>query len=109
MAQITFKAKIQSVYNPDESLAYEIVQVPQFTRRHCDMEWFRKSKAFGGFANSDLFPNILARIWRHLGLKDYAPHWRLDRLPNGVEIDRSGFLAKVSITIADERPKANAS
>jgi hypothetical protein len=59
------------------------------------MTAFRQHKRYGGIANSDLFPNALARIRRDLG--DYI---RLDKpLPENVTIDESGFLAKVTLEV----------
>ena len=95
MAAITFKAKPQSVFNMDDTLAYQFIKVPTLARSHCDMAAFRKHPKFGGFANSDLFPNVLRRI-----ASTVAPSGiiRLDRgLPAGVTVDASGFLATVTI------------
>lgn len=96
MATITFKAKIRTVYNVDDTPAFDDITVPQLQRRHCDMPSWRKHPKFGGLANSDLLPNILTRIRR-----DIAPNGtiRLDRLPDNVTVDASGFLAIVTIEV----------
>lgn len=61
------------------------------------MPAFRKHPKFGGFANSQLFPNMLSRIRRDI---TNAGGWiRLDRLPENVTIDESGFLAVVKIEV----------
>jgi len=100
MAKIEFKAKVESVYHVEGGLAYQIIRVPIFDRKHCDMQAFRFHKQYGGIANSKLFPNALARIRRDkFGVKDYNPHIRLDQLPEGVSVDTSGFLAIVSIDV----------
>lgn len=98
MARISFKAKPINVYNPDETLAYRAVPIPRaFTRSHCDMAAFRSHAKFGGIANSDLFPNALARVRRDMfGVRDAI---RLDQIPAGVSIDTSGFLAIVSFDV----------
>ena len=93
MATISFKAKVRDVFNPDETLAYQIVAVPTLTRSHCDMAAFRRHPKFGSYANSDLFPNLLAKL-RSERLGD---HIRLDRIPGGVAVDTSGFLAVVTV------------
>ena len=93
MAKIEFRAKVENVYNMDDTLAYSLVKVPSLDRKHCDMNAFRKHPKFGGFANSDLFKNVLSRIKKdRLG-----DHIRLDRIPEGVTIDTSGFLALVTL------------
>lgn len=98
MAKITFKAKAFDVFYADDTLAYRAVKVPAaFTRSHCDMAAFRSHAKFGGIANSDLFPNALARIRRDMfGVRDAI---RLDQIPAGVSIDTSGFLAIVSFDV----------
>jgi hypothetical protein len=80
---------------PGEVL-YRFIQVPTLARRHCNMPAFRKHPKFGGLANSDLFPNILARIRRDV--TQAGGYIRLDRLPPNVTVDCSGFLAVVTIT-----------
>lgn len=91
---IKFKAKIQTIYDMDDSIAYRGVKVPKLTASHCDMAAFRKHPKYGGFANSNMFPGILARIAKEKGLKNFI---RLDAIPEGVKIDMSGFLAVVTI------------
>jgi hypothetical protein len=96
-ATITFKAKAQELANADGSIAYRFVSVPQFTRSHCDMQAFRNHPKFGGYANSDLFPAMLARIRREivsggLGL-------RLDQLPDNVQANEKGLLTEIKITV----------
>jgi hypothetical protein len=101
MATIKFKAKIREAWNADgESVAWRYVDVPKLTRSHCDMEAFRRHPKYGGLANSALFPNVLSRIERDaLGVRDYSRLLRLDRLPQGVTVDESGFLAVVSFEV----------
>ena len=94
MATITFKAKVQTVWNHDDKPAWRYVAVPQLTRAHCDMQAFRFHLKFGGIANSALFPNVLSRIRRDVG-----EEIRLDRIPAHVTIDESRFLATVTINV----------
>ena len=96
-ATITFKSKVSEVCNANGSPVYRYVPVPQFKRSHCDMQAFRNHPRFGGYANSDLFPGVLARIRKEivaggLGL-------RLDQLPENVQVDETGFFAKVTVTV----------
>lgn len=97
-ATIKFKAKPETIYNMDDSVAYQRIKVPALTRSHCDMETFRRHARFGPYANSDLFKSLLSRQVKQAGLGEYL---RLDRpLPAGVSIDTSGFLAAVTISLA---------
>lgn len=96
MPQVSFKGKVQNVYNMDETLAYQYVPVPKLSRSHCDMAEFRRDRRFGGYANSDLFPSMLNRAAEAKGVKNVI---RLDRIPEGVTVDASGFLAKVSFEL----------
>lgn len=98
MATITFKGKVCDAITtlPGEVL-YRFIQVPKLERRHCDMAAFRKHPRYGGIANSDLFSNALARIKRDC--TQTGGYIRLDRLPDNVSVDTSGFLATVTITV----------
>ena len=101
MARIEFKAKPVVVYNVDDTVAYTYIPVPAFTRAHCDMGAFRQHRKFGSYANSDMFLGMLRRI------RDDAFPWsvngskaiKLDAVPDGVTVDTSGFLARVSIDV----------
>lgn len=97
MARIEFKGKLNEVHNPDGSFAWLYVKVPAITRSHCDMHAFRTHARIGGLANSDLFPAVLKRHLAAMNVKDVI---RLDAIPEGVDVDCSGFLAKVTINIA---------
>lgn len=88
-AKITFKAKIRN----------GLIDVPTLAARHCDMVAFRKHEKYGILANSDLFPNALARIQRDTIGSDSRNYLRLASLPTNVAIDCSGFLATVTITV----------
>lgn len=97
MPAITFKAKVEPIRNMDDTLAYELIKAPAIERRHCDMDAFRRHPKFGSYANSDLFKNLISR---QLKLAEVGTHLRLDRLPACVSVDRSGFLASVTIELA---------
>ena len=98
-AIVAFRAKVETVYHMDGSVAWRQVRVPTLARKHCDMTAFRAHARFGGLANSDLFPGILARLRRDtLGGAD-RDYLRLDRLPAAVTVDTSGFLALVTIAV----------
>ena len=97
MPTITFRGKVEPVYHPDDTLAYELIKVPRLERRHCDMNGFRRHPKYGGLANSDLFHAMInGYLRRQLGVGDYI---RLDQVPDAVAIDRAAFLAAVTITI----------
>jgi hypothetical protein len=59
------------------------------------MNAFRQHAKFGGLANSDLFLNVLARIKQ----ERLGEHIRLDKIPDGVAVDETGFLAVVTIDV----------
>jgi hypothetical protein len=95
--KIEFKAKLQTMFSVDDTPLYQYVVVPEIKRTHVDMAAARQHPKFGGYANSDMFPGMLARIRRDILGGDA---WlRLDRLPPNVEIDTTGFLAKVSVDV----------
>jgi hypothetical protein len=102
MAQIQFKAKVKTMEimgDTDNSLAYEYIQIPKLTSKHCDMQAFRthKNHRYSGFANSNMFPGILAGIKKEVfGNTDTL---KIDKIPENVTIDTSGFLAIVSIEV----------
>lgn len=96
MAQIKFKGKVQSVYNMDDSIAYQYIQVPALDRKHCDMGAMRQHPKYGSYANSDLFKGMLNRIRKTVFGGEML---RLDRIPESVTVDTSGFLAVVSLDV----------
>jgi hypothetical protein len=96
MPTIQFKAKVETIYNADDTPAWQWVKVPAISRNHCDMAAFRSHPKFGAYANSDLFKNLLARELKSAGVKEYI---KLHELPSCVTVDDSGFLARVTITL----------
>jgi hypothetical protein len=98
MAKITFKGKVKRVFTPEGALAWQYIAVPALTRNHCDMNAFRQHPKFGSYANSDLFPAMLARIAKDV-FGDDGKTLRLDRIPKGVAIDTRNFLATVSFDV----------
>ena len=96
MAKIEFRGKVERVLNMDDTLAYNQIKVPALERRHCDMDAFRRHHKYGGLANSTLFPNVLTRIARDIASNGYL---RMDRIPENVTVDCSGFLARVTIEV----------
>lgn len=99
MPVISYKAKVENVYNMDETLAYQIVKVPaKITSAHYSREDWRKHPKFGSYVNSDLFPNLVSRQLSLLNVK-LGTNIRLDRLPDAVTVDTTGFLAVVTINV----------
>lgn len=96
MPDIKFSGKLQDVYNADGTLAYQILKVPEITRSHCDMHAFRAHPVFRAYANSDLFCRLLDRRLKAAGI---GKHIRIDKLPRGVTIDTSSFLARATIDL----------
>jgi len=95
MATIKFKAKPFTVYNIDGEVAYVAIPVPRLNSKHCDMPAFRKHPKYGALANSDLFPGVL----NHIRKERLGDAIRLDRIPEGVTVDTSGFLAVVTLDV----------
>lgn len=94
-ATITFKAKPEPVWNGDVEEKW--IKIPKLSRSHCDMKAFRFHQKYGSYANSDLFISMLGRIRSEkFGSCEYI---KLHNIPEGVEIDTSGFLAVVSFTV----------
>jgi hypothetical protein len=96
MPTITYRAKIETIYNADDTPAWRWVKVPKIERRHCDMAAFRNHARYGSYANSDMFGNMLARALKDAGVKEYI---KLHELPACVTVDDSGLLAKVTINL----------
>ena len=97
MPQVSFKAKIDDIHYADGSLAYRMVKVPSLKRHHCDMQAFRSHRRFSSYANSDLFPSMLARAVKEAGVGSVI---KTTAVPPCVTIDESGFLATVTIYLA---------
>lgn len=95
MAHIQFRAKIITVYNIDDTVAYKYIPVPTLGRHHCDMNAFRQHRKYGGFANSDLFTGMLKRIRSEVT----GDKIRLDAIPENVTVDVSNFLATVTFNV----------
>lgn len=96
MARVEFKSKAEKILDMDGSISFLRIKVPALNQSHCDMDAFRKHPKFGPYANSDLFPAMLRRAAEKKGISRYI---RLDKIPDGVRIDCSNFLVKVSFEI----------
>ncbi len=97
MNEINFKVKPEKIWHGD--VARFRVKVPEIGRRHCNMDAFRKSRRFGSYANSDIFPAMLARGLKQEGVPS---HWYDgDALPPCVSVDNSGFLWAVKIILPE--------
>jgi hypothetical protein len=95
--KIEFKTKVQTMRTVDDAPLYDYVEVPVFKRSHVDMAAARNHPKYGGYANSDLFLGMLARIRRDV-LSGRA-FLRLSELPDNVTVDASGFLARVTVQV----------
>ncbi len=96
MTSITFKAKVRTMHDVHDTPLYEYIIVPEFKKSHCNMQAFRQHVKYGGYANSDLFAGILARIRREL-LQGRA-YLRLDDLPDNVTVTE-GFLYTITVEV----------
>jgi hypothetical protein len=101
--KIQFKTKVQGFQNEAGEPVGCILVPSELTRKHCpDMNAWRMSRAFGGYANSDMFGAILKGAAKKAGLEP-GRLIRLDRWPEGATIDTTGFLAVVTIDVPDVR------
>lgn len=102
MAEIKFKTKIRESYYSDRTLAARYFDRPLvFSRKHCDMEAFRKHKELGGLANSVLFAVALNRILlaRGIGKRIYLQKGNdVCPLPEGIRMTE-GYLTTVQIEV----------
>lgn len=98
MAKITFKTRIEMVYNMDETPYGEAFKIPNIKTSHCDMNAFRTHSEFGSYANSVLFLQILSRHLKRLGLPA-GQYVYIDKLPKNVTIKRTDFLSIVTIEV----------
>jgi len=98
MARITFKTKVRDIWNADGTeVEFQVVDVPELKRSHCDMNAFRQHRKHGSYANSDLFPAILRRI--KMDITKPGGWMKLGELPDNVTVDTSGFLAVVTVEV----------
>jgi hypothetical protein len=98
MPTVHFKAKIEALTYVDGTSAGERIKVPEIKSHHWDRESFRRAPRYSSYVNSDLMPGLVRRAIQALGVREYL---HLDALPQGVDVDRSGFLAQVTITLPD--------
>lgn len=98
MARITFKAKPRDIWNATgETVEFTTIAVPVLKRSHCDMAAFRCHRKYGGFANSDMFPAMLARIRRDIfGGRDW---FKLESPPEGVTIQPGSLLYSFTVEV----------
>lgn len=93
--QITFKAKPIKVWVSDNAFESRLY-FPEITPKHCDMNAFRQSRAFGPYANSDLFPGMLRRLPLPKFILASNP-------PQGIAVSE-GFLCTVTFAVTDSLP-----
>lgn len=91
---IEFKGKVNQIYNPDNSPAWQEITVPVLSKKHCNLPVLRQHPRLGGIANSQLLPAALSRLRKQLFPTGVL---RLDQLPEGVTVDQSKFLTVVRI------------
>ena len=94
--RITYKGKLRRTVYADGTLAYEYVTVPKLTEKHCDMRAASQHPKYGMWASSTLFPGQLAGIKRRYFPKGEV---RLNDLPDGVNVNTSGYLAVVTVDV----------
>ena len=90
-AKIVFKSKI-TINN-----GRKYVNIPKFTRSHCNITEFRKHPRYGWAANSVLFEQVLDRIKVEIFGEDTVLD--VSELPPNVSVDLSSFLAVITISV----------
>lgn len=93
---ITFRAKIETILNPDMTVAYRRIKVPTITKNHCDMNTFQTHPRLCSYTNSNMFESLVRRELDRQGLTGYI---RLDNLRPNVTVDETAFLAIVTIRL----------
>ena len=98
-AQVTFKAKVQVAQriNADWTVDNNVraIDVKQsIGRSDCNLRPHQHM-----YYNCDMFPSMLRRAVA--GVTGGKGRLYLDALPDGVVVDESGFLAKVTITLPE--------
>lgn len=97
MATITFKAKVYVDYGADNEHPPEsLINPPVLKKSHCDMAAFRTHPKYGAYANSTLFTGILAKIRKETFGSNPL---NVNNPPPGVTVDKSGYLAVVTIEV----------
>lgn len=90
-ALITFKTKVRQMHVNDDKAPY-IEYKRKVSRRDCDLKPHQHD-----YYNSDMFPSMLQRAYDNaIGAREWE---YLDRLPETVHIDASGFLAAVTVRV----------
>jgi hypothetical protein len=90
-AAITFRTKVRKMHVGDATRDY-IDYKRKVSRTDCDLKPHQHD-----YFNSDLFPGMLQRAYDTAIEKR---EWQyLDRLPETVDIDASGFLAVITVRI----------
>lgn len=95
--RIAFKAKLCTIYNPDDTPAYQELKIPRVAKHHLvNLDAWRSSRAFGGLSRSVLF---MGAINQYLAEQKIGPFLRLDQLPRQVSVSAKKFLADVEILV----------
>lgn len=90
---IEYKTKPYPVIQPDGTERQAVTWKKQLTRKDCTLRPHEHD-----YYNSDLFAAILTRAYRVIvGTSEWC---YLDRIPAGVTVDTSKFLAVVTIPLA---------
>ena len=94
MKAITYKTKVRKLIESDGSESDIIDYKRELTRRDCNLKPHEHN-----YYNSDLFPAMLNGVYQNaIERKQWV---RLAKLPEGVAVDASGFLAVVTIQLPD--------
>ena len=99
MLTIEFKTKAYNsrIYSDEHSRPFVSVKKNITRADVVDMQAFRNHPKYGGLANSDLANGLIRKLVKSvIGEKQQLD---TDNLPNGVTVDMSGFLAKVTIQL----------
>lgn len=97
MATIKFKTKMEVMEDTRLEKDIKTWNIPKIKKHHCNMNEFRSHSKFGGYANSDLFLQIVNGIVKKLFPLGFL---REDDLLDIVEI-REGFLSIITIDLSN--------
>ena len=97
----TFRTKLDPItYYGQEEVDHVNIRVPRPAENHIDRAAMRRDKEWSDFSNSSM---LFGCVSRALGLAGVGKTLRLDRLPESVTVDTSGFLAVVTVQIPSYR------
>lgn len=96
LASYRTKIIVEEIAGRDAKIRY-VRALRAVKRHHLNLPVLRKHKRWGGLANSDLMPGIIAGFFRKAAIG--GAHFDLDDLPPAIRVepDSCGFMARVHL------------